>query len=93
MMHSLFNLLRINDRYMFRALLTHPQEVFHKRHLVCYVRVISVGCTKVNRGSAECQLGSTTDGTTTLRHTDHVTTQLYETPLIRFVFQVSEKDL
>jgi hypothetical protein len=26
---------------MFRALLAHPQEVLHKRHLVYYVRVVS----------------------------------------------------
>jgi hypothetical protein len=28
---------------MFRALLTHPQEVLHKRHLVYFVRIMSVG--------------------------------------------------
>jgi hypothetical protein len=33
-MHFLFNLLRIKGLYMFRALLAHPQEVLHKRHLV-----------------------------------------------------------
>jgi hypothetical protein len=32
---------------MFRALLVHPQEVLHKRHLVYCVRVMSVGCTRV----------------------------------------------
>jgi hypothetical protein len=39
-MHCLFNLLRIKGLYMFRALLSHPQEAPHKRHLVlrmCYV--------------------------------------------------------
>jgi hypothetical protein len=30
---------------MFRALLAHPQEALHKRHLVYCVRVMSVGCT------------------------------------------------
>jgi hypothetical protein len=30
---------------MFRALLSHPQEALHKRHLVYCVRVMSVGCT------------------------------------------------
>jgi hypothetical protein len=30
---------------MFRALLAHPQEALHKRHLVYYVRVMSVGCS------------------------------------------------
>jgi hypothetical protein len=44
-MHFLFSLLRINGLYMFRALLSHPQEVVHKRHLVYCVRVMSVGCT------------------------------------------------
>jgi hypothetical protein len=29
---------------VFRALLAHPQEVLHKRHLVYCVRVMSVGC-------------------------------------------------
>jgi hypothetical protein len=28
---------------MFRALLAHPQEALHKRHLVYCVRVVSVG--------------------------------------------------
>jgi hypothetical protein len=37
-MHFLFNILRINGIYMFRASLTHPQEVVHKRHLVYCVR-------------------------------------------------------
>jgi hypothetical protein len=31
---------------MFRALLAHPQEAPHKRHLVYSVRVMSVGCTR-----------------------------------------------
>jgi hypothetical protein len=31
----------------FRALLAHPQEVLHKRHLVYCVRIMSVGCGKV----------------------------------------------
>jgi hypothetical protein len=46
-MHILFNLLRIKSLYMFRALLTDPQEVVHKRHLVYCVRVLSVGCTRI----------------------------------------------
>jgi hypothetical protein len=29
---------------MFRALLAHPQETLHKRHLVYCMRVMSVGC-------------------------------------------------
>jgi hypothetical protein len=29
---------------MFRALVSHPQEALHKRHLVYCVRVESVGC-------------------------------------------------
>jgi hypothetical protein len=32
-MHFLFSLLRIKGLYMFRALLVHPQEALHKRHL------------------------------------------------------------
>jgi hypothetical protein len=38
-MHFSFNLLRIKVLYMFRALLAHPQEVLHKRHLVYCVRI------------------------------------------------------
>jgi hypothetical protein len=33
-MHFVFSLLRIKGLYMFRALLAHPQEALHKRHLV-----------------------------------------------------------
>jgi pyruvate-formate lyase len=32
---------------MFRALLAHLQEALHKQHLVYCVRVMSVGCTRV----------------------------------------------
>jgi hypothetical protein len=32
---------------MFRALLAHPQEAFHQRHLVYCVRVMSVGCSTI----------------------------------------------
>jgi hypothetical protein len=40
-MHVLLNLLRIKGLYMFRALLAHPQEVLHKRHLVYCLCVTS----------------------------------------------------
>jgi hypothetical protein len=43
-MHFVFNLLRIKDLYMFRALLAHPQEALNKRHFIYCVRVMSVGC-------------------------------------------------
>jgi hypothetical protein len=43
-MHFLFNLLGIKGLYMFRALLAYPREALHKRRLVYYVRVMSVGC-------------------------------------------------
>jgi hypothetical protein len=43
-MHFLFSLLRIKGLYMFRALLVHPQEALHKRHSICCVSVMSVGC-------------------------------------------------
>jgi hypothetical protein len=46
-MHFLFNLLRIKGLYMFRALVPHSQEVLHKRHWVYCVRVMSVGCTRI----------------------------------------------
>jgi hypothetical protein len=32
---------------MFRPLLAHPQEAPRKRHLVYYVRVMSIGCTRI----------------------------------------------
>jgi hypothetical protein len=52
-MHFSFNLLRIKGLYMFRALLAHPQEALHKRHLVYCVRVMSVGFgTHCNRATA-----------------------------------------
>jgi hypothetical protein len=57
-MHFLFCLLRINGLYMFRALLAHPQEVLYKRHLVYCVRVLSVGCNRV-------ELAQSTDKTRT----------------------------
>jgi hypothetical protein len=41
-MHFSFNLLRIKGFYMLRALLAHPQEALHKRHLVCCVRIMSL---------------------------------------------------
>jgi hypothetical protein len=46
-MHFLFSLLRIKGFYMFQALLAHPQEALHKRHLVYYVSVMSVGCIRI----------------------------------------------
>jgi hypothetical protein len=49
-MHLLFSLLRIKSFYMFRALLAHPQDTPHKRHLVCCVRVMLVGCTRIEVG-------------------------------------------
>jgi hypothetical protein len=63
-MHILFILLRIMGLYIFRALLAHPQEATHKRHLVYCVRVISVGCyeawcgTGVSDPSFQCRLCS-----------------------------------
>jgi hypothetical protein len=48
-MHFLFNLLRIKGLYMFQALLAHPQEARHQRHLVYVycVCVMSFGCTRI----------------------------------------------
>jgi hypothetical protein len=53
-MHFLFNLLRIKSIYMFRALLAPPQEALHKRHLVCCMRVMSVGCTRIEAKDGKC---------------------------------------
>jgi hypothetical protein len=39
--HFLFSLLRMKGLQMFRA---NPQELLHKRYLVYYVRIMSVGC-------------------------------------------------
>jgi hypothetical protein len=41
-MHFSFNLLRIKGLYMFRALLAHPQEALHTRHLVYCVRIVKL---------------------------------------------------
>jgi hypothetical protein len=53
-MHFLFSLLRIKGLYMFRALLPHLQEAFHKRHLVYCVRVMSVGCYHWSTSVGQC---------------------------------------
>jgi hypothetical protein len=39
--------LRAKGLYMFRELLTHPQEVLRKWNLVHCVHVMSVGCTRI----------------------------------------------
>jgi hypothetical protein len=49
LMHFLFSLLRIKGLYMFRALLAHPQDALHKRHLVSCMRVMSVGYTRCSQ--------------------------------------------
>jgi hypothetical protein len=54
------SLLRIEDLYIFRALLAHPQEALLLRHLVYCMRVMSVGCTTVG-----VELGQQTDMTRT----------------------------
>jgi hypothetical protein len=36
---------------MIRALLAHPQEALHKRHLVYCMRVMSVGCYQGSSGT------------------------------------------
>jgi hypothetical protein len=46
-MHFSFNLLRIKGLYMFRALLAHPLEALHKRHLEYCLRMMSFGCGTV----------------------------------------------
>jgi hypothetical protein len=58
-------------------------------HIMCGY----VACVLECHGSVCCasQLGSTTDRTTTLRHTGHITT-LYDIAPILFVFQVTQKD-
>jgi hypothetical protein len=57
-MHFLFNLLRIKGLYMFRALLAHPQEALHSRHLVYCERVMSVGCTRIEAQTTWCTVYS-----------------------------------
>jgi hypothetical protein len=47
-MHFLIKFIKISDLYIFRALLAHPQETLHKRHLVycvraCYVNLLHQG--------------------------------------------------
>jgi hypothetical protein len=55
-MHFSFNLLRIKGLYMFRALLAHPQEALHKRHLVYCVRIMPVGRATIAVQSWRSQL-------------------------------------
>jgi hypothetical protein len=45
--HISLNLLKIKGLHMFRALLAHPQEAPHKRHLVYCVRIMPIGCGTV----------------------------------------------
>jgi hypothetical protein len=47
---------------MFRALLAHPQEALHKRHLVHCVRVMSVGCTRDGVEVVLCERALTQNG-------------------------------
>jgi hypothetical protein len=54
MMHFLFSLLTIKVLYMFRALLTHYQEVLHKWYLVYRMRVMSVGCSRIEAKLQSC---------------------------------------
>jgi hypothetical protein len=42
-----FNLLRIKGLYMFRPLLARLRESLHRRNLVYWVRIMSVGCGTV----------------------------------------------
>jgi hypothetical protein len=54
-MHFLFNLLRIKGLYMFRALLAHPQEALHKRHLVLF-NVHTVHIRRIRRKNQQYAL-------------------------------------
>jgi hypothetical protein len=55
-MHFSFSSLRIKTLYMFRALLVHPQEAFHKRHLVYWCVLCQLSMPRLrfycNRGTA-----------------------------------------
>jgi hypothetical protein len=75
-MHILFNLLRIKGLYMFRALLVHPQEALHKRHLVYCVRVMTVGCYQGWRGTG---VGDTPTLAAANWHNTHA---IYQVPLV-----------
>jgi hypothetical protein len=46
-MHFLFNLLKIKGLYMFQALLVHPQEALHKRHLYIVCVLCQLPATRV----------------------------------------------
>jgi hypothetical protein len=41
---------------MFRALLAHPQEALHKRHLVKCARIMSVDCDTVIGSLQPCSI-------------------------------------
>jgi hypothetical protein len=79
-MHFLFSLLRIKGLYMFRALLAHPQEGLHKPHLVYYVRVMSVGCTRngVEMMSNPCAANL------------HNTHAIYQVPFVYLLLRMSK---
>src|SRR5215471_10491666 len=55
-MQFLFSLLRIKGLYMFRALLAHLQEAFHKWHLVYSVRVLLLNLASDCRRQQRCTL-------------------------------------
>jgi hypothetical protein len=78
-MHFLFNLLSIKGLYMFRALLTHPQEAPHKQHLLyllaCYVGWLHQGWSSTpTRGLP----------------TDTTSTQVYQVPFVRCLVRMSK---
>jgi hypothetical protein len=54
-LHLSFSLLRTKSLYLFRALLAHPLEVLHKRHLVYCVRMSAgYGTVAVSLPNAVC---------------------------------------
>jgi hypothetical protein len=65
-MHPLFNLVRINILYIFRALLAHLQEALHKQHFVYCVRVTSVGCSHASNIPSAAYLAPPEDEQVTL---------------------------
>jgi hypothetical protein len=54
MMYFPFSLLRIKRRYMFRALLAHPQKALLKRQLVYGVHIMSFDCGTISVNLQPC---------------------------------------
>jgi hypothetical protein len=86
-MHFLFSLLRIKGLYIFRALLAHPQEALHKRHLVYCGRVTSVDCYQDWSGA---DVGDTSFTPTLVAANWHNTHAIYQVSFVQRPLKMSK---